>query len=86
VSRATWQSLYLAISGAVFLLVAVFHLLRLLNHWPVVVSTWTIPLWVSYVGFPVSSGYCVWAGWLLGTGRKPVDSASTPGHRDRTKF
>ena len=86
VSRATWQCLYLVISGAVFFLVAVFHLLRLLYDWPVVVGTWTVPLWLSYVGLPVSFAYCVWAGWLLFTDRKtPIDS-SFSGGRDRARF
>lgn len=64
-SRDIWQSLYLVISGAIFLLVAVFHLLRLIYHWPIVVGTRVIPYSLSYVGFPVSFGYSVWAAWLL---------------------
>ncbi|MBZ5671553.1 MAG: hypothetical protein LAO04_17730 [Acidobacteriia bacterium] len=64
-SRDIWQSLYLVISGAIFLLVAVFHLLRLIYHWPIVVGTRVIPHSLSYVGFPVSIGYSVWAAWLL---------------------
>jgi len=59
------QKLYLIISGAIFFLVGVFHLLRLLNHWPILVGTRTIPHSLSYVGFPVSTGYAVWAYWLL---------------------
>ena len=57
--------LYLLVSGTVFLLVAILHGLRLVNHWPILVASWTMPYWVSYVGCPVSAGYCVWAGWLL---------------------
>ena len=55
------NKLYLIVSGAVFFLVAIFHLLRLVYHWPIVVGTWTIPYLLSYVGFPVSSAYCIWA-------------------------
>jgi hypothetical protein len=58
------HKLYLLVSGAVFFLVAVFHLVRLAYHWPILVGTWTIPYVVSYMGFPVSSAYCVWACWL----------------------
>jgi hypothetical protein len=57
--------LYLIISGAVFLLVAIFHLLRLVYQWPIVVGTTTIPFLLSYAGLPVSAGYAVWAFWLL---------------------
>lgn len=59
------QKLYLVISGFIFLLVGVFHLLRLLNHWPITVGPRTIPYSLSYVGCPVSLGYAVWAAWLL---------------------
>jgi hypothetical protein len=59
------QRLYLIVSGAVFFLVGIFHLLRLVYHWPVVVGTRMIPYDLSYVGLPVAIGYCIWAGWLL---------------------
>lgn len=57
--------LYLIISGAIFFLVGVFHLLRLMYHWPIVVGTSMVPYALSYVGFPVSTGYSVWACWLI---------------------
>ncbi len=64
-SYNTSKKLYLAISGAIFLLVGIFHLLRLIYHWPIVVGTRTVPYALSYVGFPASIGYFVWACWLL---------------------
>ncbi len=65
------KKLYLILSGAVFLLVAVLHLFRLIFHWPIVVGTTTIPFVLSYVGLPVSGAYCAWAIWLLCAGEKP---------------
>ena len=65
------KKLYLILSGGIFLLVAVFHLLRLVYHWPVVVGPRTIPFALSYVGFPASAGYFAWAVWLLCRGEKP---------------
>jgi hypothetical protein len=59
------RTLYLILSGFVFLLVAIFHLLRLVEHWPIVVGTTTIPYALSYVGLPASATYCAWAIWLL---------------------
>ena len=59
------KKLYLIISGAIFFLVGVFHLLRLVYNWPIVVGTRMIPYALSYVGFPASIGYSVWACWLL---------------------
>ena len=57
--------LYLIVSGAIFLLVGVFHFFRLLYHWPILVGPYTVPFALSYVGCPVSTAYCLWAGWLL---------------------
>ncbi len=62
--------LYLIWSGFIFLLVAVFHLFRLVQHWPIVVGTATIPFALSYVGLPGSTLYCAWAVWLLVRGKR----------------
>ena len=43
----------LRISGAIFLLVAIAHLVRLLFKVELTVGGYTIPLWVSAVGFSV---------------------------------
>jgi len=59
------QKLYLVISGAIFFLVGIFHLFRLVYNWPIVVGTKMVPYSLSYVGFPASIGYSVWACWLL---------------------
>jgi len=64
------QKLYLIVSGAIFLLVGVFHLFRLINHWPIVVGTADVPLLLSYIGCPVSIAYCLWACWLLRAGTR----------------
>jgi len=65
------RKLYLIFSGFVFLMVAIFHLVRLVEHWPIVVGTTTIPFALSYVGFPASTAYCAWAIWLLSRDRQP---------------
>ena len=59
------KRLYLILSGAVFLLVGLFHLLRLVYHWPIVVGATTVPFALSYVGCPASLAYSAWAVWLL---------------------
>jgi len=63
--------LYLILSGAIFLLVAVLHLCRLIYHWPIVVGPRTIPFVLSYVGLPVSAAYWAWAIWLLFRDTRP---------------
>jgi hypothetical protein len=64
------QKLYFILSGVVFLLVSVLHLLRLIYVVPVVFGTTEIPMALSYVGFPAALAYCLWAVWLLRAGVK----------------
>ena len=64
-NKDIWLKLYLIVSGAVFLLVSIFHLFRLIFHWPILVGGTPIPHILSYVGFPVSLAYALWAFWLL---------------------
>jgi hypothetical protein len=66
------RKLYLILSGFVFLLVAVFHLFRLVEHWSIVVGPRTIPFALSYLGLPGSTAYCVWAIWLLARDKQPT--------------
>ena len=52
---------YLQISGTLFGLVAVGHLLRLLRHWPVDFAGYPVPLWASWLGLVLAGGLSVWA-------------------------
>jgi hypothetical protein len=56
---------YLQISGTLFGLIALAHLLRLLRHWPIELAGNTVPLWASWVGLVLASGLSVWALRLL---------------------
>jgi hypothetical protein len=56
---------YLALSGFIFFLVALLHLFRLLNQWPITVGESTVPQYLSYIGFPASTGYFLCAIWLF---------------------
>ena len=44
------------IAAAIFGVVAVVHLLRILMGWPIVIDGWTVPMWVSWVGLIISGG------------------------------
>ena len=52
---------YVILSGGVFGVVAVFHLLRVVGDWPVVVGAWQVPMWVSWIGVAVPGLLCGWA-------------------------
>jgi len=59
------EKIYLAGSGTVFFLVAVFHLFRLVFQWPVIVGTLEIPDLLSYTGLPSGIAASVLAFWLF---------------------
>ena len=44
------------VAGAIFALVALLHLLRIYMGWPIVIGSWTAPIWVSWIGFVVAGG------------------------------
>jgi len=52
---------YLVISGTVFGIVAVLHLLRVVNGWVMVLGPWSAPMWVSWLGTIGPAVLCVWA-------------------------
>jgi hypothetical protein len=38
---------FLMVSGTVFAVVSVVHLLRLINESPVLLGAWAVPMWIS---------------------------------------
>jgi len=45
-----------ALVGAIFAVVALAHILRVVMGWSVVIGTWTVPMWVSWAAFVVAGG------------------------------
>ena len=52
---------YLQISGGLFGVIAVAHLLRLFRHWPVDLAGYAVHVWASWVGLVVAGALSVWA-------------------------
>jgi len=52
---------YLITSGSLFTLIALFHLARLLQHWPAVLAAWAVPVWASGLGLIVAGSLALWA-------------------------
>ena len=52
---------YLQISGTLFGVIAVGHLLRLFRQWPVDLAGYAVPLWASWVGLLLAGGLSFWA-------------------------
>jgi hypothetical protein len=55
---------YAAISSAIFLLVAILQLLRVVLGWDVIVGGWHVPTWASIVAVVVAS-FLSFAGFRL---------------------
>ena len=57
---------YLRISGGVFGVIALLHVLRLLLHWPAQIADWTVPIWVSWIATLAMAALSSWAFRLVG--------------------
>lgn len=44
------QKSYYYVTGGVFLIIAVLHLLRIVNSWPVNIADFAVPIWLSWLG------------------------------------
>lgn len=62
------MKLFTLTTGALFLLIAVGHALRLLFRWQVTIDGRLIPMWVSWVGIAVAA-FLAYEGFRLS--RKP---------------
>ena len=56
---------YLKVTGIIFVIVAVLHLLRLIYQWPAQIGAFSMPMWLSCVALLVASVLFVWAFILL---------------------
>jgi hypothetical protein len=47
------------LAGTIFTLVALFHLIRILEDWPIIIGDWSIPISLSWVGLVIAGGLAV---------------------------
>jgi hypothetical protein len=67
---------YVQLSGVLFALVALGHLVRVLARWPLLIAGYPLPALASLVVLVVTGGMSVWA-WRLLTGPQgTTESAS----------
>lgn len=59
------QKAFIGVSGAIFGLIALLHLARLLYGWPVQIGIVTVPTWVSWLGLLVAGSLALTAFALL---------------------
>ena len=56
---------FLGISGTIFAVIAVLHLLRAVYGWPAQIGTWIVPLWLSWLSLGIASFLAICAFRLL---------------------
>lgn len=49
------KDIYSRLAGAIFLIVAIAHALRMAFHWQVVLAGWQAPMWISAVAVIVAA-------------------------------
>ena len=54
--RPMGRKTYLWVAGIIFTLVALFHLVRIFEDWPVSIGDWSAPKWVSWAALIVAGG------------------------------
>ena len=56
---------YLVITAAVFAVVAIAHLTRALEAWPITIGPWSVPVELSWLGAIAAGALSAWAILLL---------------------
>ena len=60
------KPLALRVAGAVFGVVALLHLARILTGVPVSIGGWSLPMWINWMGLLATGLLCIWL-WRLST-------------------
>jgi hypothetical protein len=47
---------FCTVAGIIFTLVALFHLIRIFEDWPLIIGDWSVPKSVSWVALIVAGG------------------------------
>jgi hypothetical protein len=53
------QKTFALVAGVIFALVALLHVLRLFMGWPMVIGSWSVPMWLSWAGLIIAGGLSV---------------------------
>ena len=56
--------MYITITVAIFTIIAVLHLARIVYGWEAMIGGWEMPMWVSWLTVLVAGGLAV-KGWKL---------------------
>jgi len=56
---------YLILSATVFAVVAIAHLIRAIQRWPILIGPWSVPVELSWLAAIVAGALSLWAVLLL---------------------
>lgn len=56
---------YSQLTGAIFIIIALLHLGRIVWGWGAVIGGWTVPMWTSWIALVVGA-YLGWQGMKMG--------------------
>ena len=59
------QKTFTLLASAIFALIALGHLSRLVFEWPILLGGWAVPLWVNWVALLIFA-YLAYEGFRLG--------------------
>jgi len=59
------QKTFFLTAGAIFLLIAILHVIRIIFAWDAVIGGWVVPKWASWVAIVVAI-YLAYEGFRLG--------------------
>ena len=52
---------YAIVTGLIFTLAALAHVVRLVLDWPIQIGDVTVPMWVSWIAVIVAASLAIWA-------------------------
>ena len=55
------DKLFHLMAGTIFALVALLQALRIYMGWPVVISDWSAPMWISWIAVVIAGGLSYFA-------------------------
>ena len=56
---------YHLVTGSIFAFVAIIHILRIINQWPLVIGPWNAPMTMSWVGLIITASLSIWSFRLI---------------------
>jgi hypothetical protein len=58
------KDLWLRISGTIFGIVAIAHLLRIVTGISILIGDWSLPVWLNWLGLGATGFLCLWL-WIM---------------------